>query len=373
MRRLLFIYSFFTLVVFQGVCQFPQFKYHAIGETDKLAAQTSLVDMDNDGDLDWVVGSVNYVWWFENKGIDNWEKHLIGSNPLTETGGVAMDVDGDGLLDQVSGQTWYKNTGDPTSEFIRFENKAIWAYENIAADINGDGKVDIISNSDLEGLYWYDFSGREEKKWKEHSIGEGTRSGIGPKGYGDIDEDGDIDIVKSNVWYENDGEGKKWIRHASLKISRLDDKYPNCTRSWLVDMDNDNDLDLVQIESYYSDCRVAWMEKQDVRGNTWYLHMIDENSKQELQSLAVADFDNDGDLDVYAGGSTNTSDFHVKSFIYENVDGKGRKWIRHEILTGIESFGGMAGDIDGDGDIDIISKPWHSEENYVLENLLISK
>ena len=360
-----FLFFFFLIVLYntQTFCQFPLFEYHVIGETEELSGQTSLIDMDSDGDLDWVVGSVNNVWWFEFKSAGDWSKHLIGENPLTDLGGVATDIDGDGLIDQVSGGTWYRNTGNPEDEFVRIENKSIWPYEQIATDINGDNFNDIVSNSDLEGLYWYDLSGNPEKKWKENQIGAGSRSGVGPRGYGDLDEDGDIDIVNSNVWYENEDGGKKWIRHANLKISRLDEKCTNCTKSWVTDMDGDKDLDLVQVESYYDNCRVAWMEKQDVRGNTWYLHMIDENSQQELQSLAVADFDNDGDLDIYAGGSTNTSDFHVRSFIYENTDGAGTRWIKHEILTDIESSGGIAGDVDGDGDIDIVSKPWHSKEN----------
>ena len=41
---------------FESNAQFPEFKYHEIARSGNKMGQTSLADMDNDGDLDWVVG-----------------------------------------------------------------------------------------------------------------------------------------------------------------------------------------------------------------------------------------------------------------------------------------------------------------------------
>ena len=58
--------------------------------------QTSLVDVDKDGKLDWVVGcSRGDVWWFQYQSPDRWIRHQIGSKVGTEVGGTAFDVDGD--------------------------------------------------------------------------------------------------------------------------------------------------------------------------------------------------------------------------------------------------------------------------------------
>jgi hypothetical protein len=104
---------------------FPTFEYHEIGKIGNLMGQTSLVDIDKDGRLDWVVGcSHGDVWWFQYKGPDNWVRHKIGSGVGTEVGGVA--IDGDGWIDQVSGSTWFRNPGNPAGkEFVKYSNGAM--------------------------------------------------------------------------------------------------------------------------------------------------------------------------------------------------------------------------------------------------------
>ena len=362
-----------VILIFLGgavKAQFPEFTYHKIGDTEELCGQTSLVDMDNDGDLDWIVGSIWDIWWFEFQGPDNWVKHTLGSDPLTETGGIAFDVDGDGFIDQVSSGTWYRNTGNPTEPFERYENKAIMGQENVAADIDQDGRMDVVVMNELDGIAWYKMDGRETKKWKETKIGEGVRSGMAPQGVADVNGDGFPDVVRTNVWFENVDAGEKWVRHPNLKLTRPEGQYPNSSQSWVVDMDNDGEVDIVQIESFAPSCKIIWLEKMDQRGYTWYVHTIEADTKQELQSLIVEDFDNDGDLDVFTGGGSRTADFHPKCFIYENISGDGKEWKKHVILTHIECVDARGGDVDGDGDIDIVSKPWQGAENYLLLNTL---
>jgi hypothetical protein len=136
--------------------QFPDFKYYKIGETEEeLLGQSSLADMDKDGDLDFVVGSSGGgIWWFEYEDATRWIRHKIGDYALTDKGGVTIDVDGDGWLDHVAGGTWYRNSGDPQKLFERYENGVIYAYDMVSGDINGDEKPDIIALSEQEGLFW---------------------------------------------------------------------------------------------------------------------------------------------------------------------------------------------------------------------------
>lgn len=95
-----------------------------------------------------------------------------------------------------------------------------------------------------------------------------------------------------------------------------------------------------------------------------------ESTRQDFHSLALADFDSDGDRDVFSGGGPLTKDTTHRSFIWENADGRGGKWIEHEILRGKRCHEAKAADVDGDGDVDICTKPWNGSEHIYLRNLL---
>lgn len=354
--------------------QIPAFTLYEIGETDEeLLGQASLVDMDNDKDLDFVVGSSGgSVWWFEYISADNWQRHKIGDNSLTDKGGVTIDVDGDGNLDHVAGGCWYKNTGDPKKEFIRYENGVIYAYDMIAGDINGDGKNEIIALSEQEGLYWYDFSSNPTKKWKKVKIGDGISGGIYPNGLANMDYDKDMDLVRSNVWFDNlAGDGTKWSIHRTISFAASQGKYAYSTRVLTIDWDKDGDIDIVQADANNPNGSIAWHENKDGKGINWYTHPIGTKTGQDLHSLCVADFDNDGDMDVFSGAGPLTSNLYKLCIIWENTDGHGTSWKSTEILKNIESIDAVAGDVDGDGDIDICSKPWKGNKPYFLKNMLM--
>lgn len=373
----------FTTLVLLIICNFlfiqgqvPEFKYYEIGEVkEELLGQSSLIDIDKDGDLDWIVGSSGGpVYWFEYHSAEKWTKHLIGEDALTDKGGVAFDVDGDGLIDQVSGGTWYRNTGDPKKPFERYENGAIYAYDNITGDINGDNKPDLISLSEQEGLYWYNIPSNPVKKWKKVKVGEGTTGGIFPNGIADMDNDGDNDIIRTNVWYENlNGDGSKWSVHRTISFVESKGEFANSSRTLAFDFDKDGDIDLFQAESNNPSGAIAWHANKDGLGINWFTHKIGIDTQQDLHSLCVADFDNDGDLDVFSGGGPKTGELYKRCFIWENINGEGTEWERHEVLFKTECFDAVAGDVDGDGDIDICSKPWRGAVNYFLKNMLIEK
>ncbi|MBN2275135.1 MAG: VCBS repeat-containing protein [Bacteroidales bacterium] len=361
--------------LFNVYTQFPDFRYHEIGETDTdLLGQASLADIDKDDDLDFIIGSsAGPVWWFEYQSAGKWIKHLLGRNVFTDKGGIAFDVDGDGWIDQVAGGTWYRNTGNPREEeFERFENGAIYTYDNIAGDLNNDGKPELISLSEQEGLYIYQIPDKPDKKWKKMMLGEGINGGIYPNGIADIDGDKDMDLVRSNIWYENEvGDGSKWSVHRTISFVQSTGQNAYSSRIMVLDFDKDGDVDVIQAESNNPNGKIAWHANKDGKGINWFTHKIDYETNQDLHSLCVADFDNDGDMDVFSGGGPMTGDLTKRCFIWENKDGNGDEWIRHEILTEMECIDAVAGDVDGDGDIDICSKPWRGTTPYFLENRLI--
>ena len=357
--------------------EFPDFEYHLIDRIGQQMGQTSLVDIDKDGDLDWVVGQRTRTWWFEYAGPDKWTRHDLGQGVRTDVGGTAFDIDGDGWIDQFCGEGWYRNTGKPRTEpFERFNSGTIDCHDNVAADVNGDGKLDVVAISDQKDhtvTVWYEIAANPRDKWIAHKIGGGIHGGVGPAGVGDIDGDGDNDVVRGDVWFDNaDGRGLTWIERAGLTPpgGNRPDRYGLAIKVWICDLDKDGDLDIVEAEADAVDGRVFWFQNQS-RGKNWKCHLISANhTGQDFHSLAVADFDNDGDLDAFSGGGPISEAEVRKCFIWENADGRAGKWTEHVILEGKRCHEAKAADVDGDGDIDICFKPWNGDEHIYLRNML---
>jgi hypothetical protein len=327
---------------------------------------TALVDLDRDGDLDFVTGGRGpdrAVYWFEHHTAGRWTRHVLGTRHPSDVGATALDVDGDGWIDHVTGGAWYRNPGRPRDEMfdrIEFDPELKSVHDLIAADLDGDGRVEIITMSDRNNLRYYTIPRDPRQHWTRHDVGPAVHAGLAA---GDLDGDGDLDLMRSNLWFENaDGRGGKWLEHP-IPFGRATPPYPFATRCAAVDLDRDGDADLVMTDGEIAGGRIAWIENTDGRGRAWKVHDLpvgDSDRRGAYHSLAVADFDNDGDPDIFTVEMEWIAGVRPpRWFIWENTDGRGQKFVERVIFDG--GLGGhevVAADVDGDNDIDLCSKLW---------------
>jgi hypothetical protein len=103
----------------------------------------------------------------------------------------------------------------------------------------------------------------------------------------------------------------------------------------------------------------------DRRDAAWKKTIIDGETKFPAHAHAI-DLDRDGDLDVIAaagiaaGVGNNSPESHQVVW-YENIGtaGAGTQWAKHIISAAFpQGFEAVAGDLDGDGDLDVAATAW---------------
>ena len=210
------------------------------------------------------------------------------------------------------------------------------SYDLALGDIDSDGDLDmIVPGRFFEALRVYTNKG-------DGTYVDSGQSLTGQAGarvsLGDIDSDGDLDMIVARglTWalvYTNDGNGLFTDSGQTL---------PGFSDMKLGDLDGDGDLDMVTINQSNFPDRVF---TNDGNGKfTWTSELSANNS----ESLALGDLDGDGDLDVVIGNSGSPNRIYIN---------KGNGTFSNDLLQvgGNDSNTRIAlGDIDSDGDVDMV-------------------
>ena len=302
-----------------------------------------------------------------------WESHDIYTGYGSGDNGIsvfAIDLDDDGDIDVLSASAyddtiaWHENLGGSGGSWSYHEisTAANYALSVFAIDLDDDGDIDVLSASASDGtIAWYANLDGSGASWSYHAIittANGARSVFAI----DLDGDGDVDVLSASMyddtiaWCANlDGSGESWSCHDIYTAA------DEARSVFAIDLDGDGDVDALSASR--DDDTIAWYENLDGSGGSWSYHEISTTAEWAMSVFAI-DLDGDGDVDVL---SATRGDGTIAW--YENLDGSGRSWSYHEISTAASmAYSVFALDVDGDGDIDVLSA-WYYGTIAWHENL----
>jgi hypothetical protein len=323
-----------------------------------------LTDLDDDGNMDVVFSTNNpqrYIGWYENSGNSiDFTLHTLYNATLNgctypeqlQIADFNLDGNKDILFDCSTNNTiWYlKNDGSETFTPVFIALWDVYGLGGIyASDINNDNYTDIVSATSAgyqRNLTWYE--NNHNDTFTQHNIfGTSSTWNINSLVAEDFDNDGDIDIIP--LVYTGDSSYSLYIfKNNGSQYFAISSTHGTCGGNIndVGDIDGDGYLDFIvpctnnEVVYLYKNNWSAFFSSSVAIDN---IHLYPEYA-------FIGDMDVDGSNDIVMGAGTVD---YVNW--YDNVNGDASSFpVRFIDYSVFGNSKGGVGDMDGDGDSDVV-------------------
>jgi len=325
-------------------------------------AEAEIFETDADGRIVWLSsdGTPADGGWTTEPLVD-WRTDRLFSN--LRPADVDLDGDDDVVVavydtdaNVVDNLQWAENDGTPESGY--WLRRAIADLETAggfsaprpaADDFDRDGDLDLAVGDEVNGLRWFENDGTPaDGGWTARGVGDLCCGSVIAT---DVDRDGDSDLLAGSSWFENDGTpaSGSWTEHAT-------------SGAWvdeLVDVDGDGDPDYLLGDE--------WAENLEIHRSALLREERNVNTLVDGAFDVVAgDLDGDGDLDLVSAAEAND---HVYWHRSDGTPGDQTVWSLSTLSSTVDGPRAVAiGDLDGDGDADVVVASYNDDTVSWLEN-----